>query len=127
MGGDKARRNVLKSARLSLDTYGARNTETITAAIERLKAEHSAAVAESNQLRAENAKLKADIELAKQGRTLAQQASNEMVALSRKFEADSIRVRKALEILLRSFPVTYSKQINEWIEADKKRWEASWK
>lgn len=127
MGGDRTRRQALKVARDSLTKYGVRNTETICGAIERLKEEHAAAVAESSQLRSENAKLKAEIDLATRGRTLAQQASNEMVALSRKFEADSIRVRKALEILLKSFPVTYSKQIDAWIEKDKKRWEDSWK
>jgi phage tail tape-measure protein len=117
------RRNLLKLIRTKLDEYGAKDTESIGQALDRLIAEHKAAVETAATTKVINNKIQAEIDLAKRGRTLTQESSNGIVKLAREFEADSIRMRKALDILLKCFPVETSQKLNDWIAQDKAQWE----
>jgi hypothetical protein len=117
------RRNLLKLIRTKLDEYGARDSESIGQALDRLIDEHKTAVEIAAATKAVNDQLQAEIDLAKRGRTQAQESSSRMVKLSREFEADSLRARKALDMLLKCFPVEHSQKLNEWIEQDKAAWQ----
>lgn len=117
------RRNLLKLIRTKLDEYGAKNTESIGQALDRLISEHKLALETAACHKRLYDEISAEVVLSKRGRTLTQESSNRILKISREFEADSIRMRKALDILLKCFPVETSQKLNEWIAQDKAQWE----
>ena len=115
-------RNLVREIRELLESYGAVDSESIMAATKRMISEHKLAVENDAATRKLNDQLRNEIALARRCQQMAQDSANELLKLSREFEADSMRVRRALDMLLKGFPVEQSDRLNRWIEQDKARW-----
>lgn len=114
---------LVRAIRDRLSEYGTKDEEGILQGIDRLIAEHKCYTQYVEETERLNKELQEQIILARQGHSDAQRTANRSLSLARKYEADSIRVRKALEALMKCFPAKHSEELNSWIEEDKNKWE----